>query len=1425
MVGSMEAASHKQSVKYTKSKDLEAARADVEETQRQETTRKRMEAKALKQRQKEDLAQAKTDVKDTNQEEATRKKLEARNLKVAAAARKLEQGQAFGEAGRMAAEARIADLQTRGFQVKKEAAKTSMDGKKRVEVREVVATKEEGGQKLTEKFRLESVNGRATKQTLDVTKDALKATRAEAGAAGRDFIKNTSTVTAWAASVATLYGSLAILRSGLAAVVTVGAETARLQQVFSGIGGSAKDLVSDVLRLASANGRSTAEALASAIAWSRFGFTRAEVNEAVRVSLIAANVAELDAGEATAKLSAIMAAYGLRVGELAPLLGQLNQVSNTFRVTNADMLEGLTRTASVARQAGIPLAELVGLIGGTVGKTGQTGANIGNAIKSITVALSNPELQKVLREKFHFEVSVDGGNDIQNMSAILGEMFTKYQSLNAAMRQSFLFSVAGKTQANRLAALLDSYVQSQVLAINAQLHLNSAETENARIKETLKAQLQGLVTEWEKFAATQAKGVPGLALSQMTQSLHTILGLANLPGVSVAVAGMITLMGMMALKMAVTAVQMRTVAGSGGFVVNSLKSVGNAFVGLGDVMSQSVQKFAYATNGMLGAVTKTGAGLRYQIGMLNAWGVSARIATGSTMAMTTSIRVLGVAARVTAFALASLYELFLPLLLMSAGIYFINKLWNRNAEAIEAADRKLAGFSDTAEAAAKASGAAAQAARLFDTVGKSIGEKTLPVGDRRRMIDEAMTVAFRKPDNTPDDARNKALAAELNLLMDQNKVMEAQARLASLAKEQRIESMIQRGRELAEMNKEQESIRDELDALSKKPSNDANDKRKTELQKKAAALSDKKVGRIVDYSNDQKAERDAFEAADMRHLIALEKQKLVLESIRDIYAEIPALTASDKLGLDMAAKGAQLAQQNALIEELDKGQKERKKPKDKEINEMIGQGRAKLLGARQELGSALRGSGSTYTGVFERDGVDRVVKAQEDVDALEQALLEKLNAKRDRRTGKADPFFDSMTLRAQLSLEAAKKARDKIQQELEALKALADLKAKQDEIKMAITRANTGFKAFEYATPSRGTEASRENPFGDESAGATDYSEKTMYDLGIAESVLEALKKKGKKGLTQGVVKLAESGVSEEVIKAWMDKSSKPGLADQIIKLHEGGAGSANIQAYVQKIKVPPPGKPATYAGETDAERMLNVRKGLQDQIAAPLQGTTAQQDDQRITKLAAIQAFKGNELEIDKLRIELANKEKQLLIDKNVELKKSLMLASPQDMLRKIAAAQMTQGGKRQMSLGSFMAASPEMRKELQMQGQFDYDQNRLKMDRKILGERPDNAAFNNETNKFNKEEQALRDLIEKMLKPISDKANKNIVDGLDPAIKQAWEKSLSTMTTAATETAQALALVPKVVEQIILQGVAAQMASAGSPRGTRSQAENYMG
>lgn len=330
--------------------------------------------------------------------------------------------------------------------------------------------------------------------------DGRLVTRGLVGFTPAGFTKNLLTVTAWTSAVGALYSVIGLARYSLERFVEIGLQTARLSQVFRGVGGSAKELADDVIRLSVVTGRNSQEAIESAVAWSRLGLTRRGVNEAVRVSLMAANVAEMTAAQSTEHLAAITAVYRLRVNELEGALGQLNQVSNTARVTNRDLLEGLSNVAAVGRSGGFGLSELIGLIGASVEISGQTGSRMGNALKNILSRMSRPDVQEFMRRQ-GVEIQTPGGEE-KSRAQIFRELFMAYSRMNDAERTNLAVRVAGANQANRFAAIMHSYLRAQQLAIDAQMHLNSAQEENIRITGTLRAQWQSLKSEWDRFVVS-----------------------------------------------------------------------------------------------------------------------------------------------------------------------------------------------------------------------------------------------------------------------------------------------------------------------------------------------------------------------------------------------------------------------------------------------------------------------------------------------------------------------------------------------------------------------------------------------------------------------------------------------------------------------------------------------------------------------------------------------------------------------------------------------------------------------------------------------------------------------------------------------------------------------------------------------------------
>ena len=322
-----------------------------------------------------------------------------------------------------------------------------------------------------------------------------------AGLAPENMAAKFLKVAAWSAAAIPIYGamykSLELVTYSMQRLEKTGLEMARLGLVFRGVGGTAQELTGDVLKLAAAQGRSSDEAMESAREWARLGGDRAAVNEEVRVSAMAANLADISMLESTKQLSALMHIYHLQAGDLNGVLGMLTNTSLKYNVTLDEMFVGLDRSAAAAKVAGIGLSELQAMIGVVVGATGQSGSMTGNSIKYILQELNKPDIQKQLRG-FGVEPLTNqlqqkpGGQILAELSGVYGTMGDRSQQRLAGL-------LGGRFNAARVPIVLEHYPEILKLAVDAQLNMNAAQLSNVAIVQSLKNELAGVKAQWDRL--------------------------------------------------------------------------------------------------------------------------------------------------------------------------------------------------------------------------------------------------------------------------------------------------------------------------------------------------------------------------------------------------------------------------------------------------------------------------------------------------------------------------------------------------------------------------------------------------------------------------------------------------------------------------------------------------------------------------------------------------------------------------------------------------------------------------------------------------------------------------------------------------------------------------------------------------------------
>ena len=739
--------------------------------------------------------------------------------------------------------------------------------------------------------------------------------------AARSFLHNTFVVGAWAASVGTFYAGVGIMVKAFTSSGEIERKFATTKTVFHDTEEEAMRLRDSVLELAAAEGRTADEAMDAATKFSRLGLSRVEVIEAVTAALKASNIAQISTAESADYLSAILVGYGLHAKDLHVVLNQLNAIAISYNVTNADMLEGISRVSSIAQRAKLPLQELMGIIGAGVGYTGRPGSEFGNAMKAMIVTLGTPSKQKKLSENFGIEVKDDAG-EMKTMSRILAEVYEKYTALTSAEQANMLQMIGQKQQSSRLAAVLDNYVQSQVLSIRAQTDQNSAERENLNIRSTMSSQLQTLESEFARFSTNMIASGDSWAMTSGIQTALKLIAdalrlMADHPTAMTAIVGVITLM---AGRLLLLAANFEAAEGKGNIFTNSCKQV------------------KLAVTQMMEAMAASNAEMRVSIKGFFQGGVAARIAAVDVEGAAVSFGALGTAVGFAASSILKLLAVVPELAAISLAMWGVTKVFESMSADAEKANDKLTGLNDEIERSNNLANAAGQSARLFETIGKAA-----PNLDRRGFMRAAEGVSEVAAPG--DKERQSAIEKELEDLHERGRLEEIQAKLKAYQADYTARANVEREKSLdltrqmlSLENANLSAIQRQIEAKNKL-GRDTGEERIEERQitDRIKALSEQRSQQFSELGDDEPEEEPETPASKGAQgtVSGLEK------GIEDFASKTPAYDTTDKLNNELNALRAkkQLLEANAALAK-------------KEYDDVEGVAAARTNAARKELEAA-----------------------------------------------------------------------------------------------------------------------------------------------------------------------------------------------------------------------------------------------------------------------------------------------------------------------------------------------------------------------------------------------------------------------------------------------------------------------------------------
>lgn len=300
------------------------------------------------------------------------------------------------------------------------------------------------------------------------------------------------------------------IRDMIEEVKDLDASLTELQKVTDLEGESLSKFVDEAYRAGETVAKTGTEMIDAATAFAKAGYK----DNALELGTVAAmytNIADeaIDAADAADMIIAQMKAFNIEADDSIHIIDAINEVSNNFAVSSADISRNLGKASAVVANAGNSMEQYIGLMTAATEVT-RNASKAANGLKTLTLRLQgmNDEGEEDLEVQAQMEalfqklgISVYKANgELKNTYEILASLAPVYKELTNAEKAYVTETIAGKYQAQNAAAILMNW-ETAVNATTTAMNSNgSAAKENEKVLKSIRGHLQQLSSAWEEFS-------------------------------------------------------------------------------------------------------------------------------------------------------------------------------------------------------------------------------------------------------------------------------------------------------------------------------------------------------------------------------------------------------------------------------------------------------------------------------------------------------------------------------------------------------------------------------------------------------------------------------------------------------------------------------------------------------------------------------------------------------------------------------------------------------------------------------------------------------------------------------------------------------------------------------------------------------------
>lgn len=300
------------------------------------------------------------------------------------------------------------------------------------------------------------------------------------------------------------------------------------------------EIADEIYRIAQSLGQTFDVVQEIAQNFAKAGLDWQDTLKATEAAVLALNVAELDAAEASEGLIAIMQQFGYEAEDLTYIIDVLNKTADKSAVDTQELLVALQKTGSYAKESNLTLEQTVALITAISEATAASGQNIGNALKSLfaysskdsaldVFAALSPDMDAVVGEYRKGAASIldvwrQLSNEINSLSAEQGKLLDQYftSEEGSALEEALggdlaeiqdsikgVYDSAGVYRKNYFIALLSNMEEVDNVLGDLSNVAGYTMTEQEKYMETYTAKVNALKSQWQALVNDE-QGILGL---------------------------------------------------------------------------------------------------------------------------------------------------------------------------------------------------------------------------------------------------------------------------------------------------------------------------------------------------------------------------------------------------------------------------------------------------------------------------------------------------------------------------------------------------------------------------------------------------------------------------------------------------------------------------------------------------------------------------------------------------------------------------------------------------------------------------------------------------------------------------------------------------------------------------------------------------